>query len=269
MILGIMIRTTPWTAAAHVAICTAALAALSGCGSASSAVAPASPIPLASSWRAGLFVDGYGPQGLGPATTESANPTDATQQTLAGLGIATDDFATGSTVKLMPNGDTLTQSTLHYCGAEYPSEQNRVARRLVAVYDSSDARVGPLSDAVQYDTPQHAAAALDEIRNELAACQPNTVVNTGGTQLVVDPQPSDSIPLENVLPEAQRAVMAEIVTEPSSGSSALIQTLWQQDGSYLVALTIEGDSKTPFTTSEQKVFNSLAALIAGRLSHVG
>jgi len=255
-------------------LCTTALfavAALTGCGSgpASQSPAPATPIPLASSWRAGLFVDGYGPQGLGPSTTPTdpaATTGDSTQRALAELGLTTADFGTGYSVNLLPQGDTLSQSSLRFCGAEYPSEKNRVARRLVALYDSANNRVGPVSDAVQYDSAAHAAAALAEVRSQLSSCAANTVVKTGTTQLVVNPQPSDEVLLTNLLPEPERVVMTELVTEPSTGSSALIQTLWQQHGPYLVALTFEADSKTPFTADEQRLFNTLGGSIADRLT---
>jgi len=242
--------------------------ALAGCGTGSAVHSPipATPIPLESSWRAGLFVDGYGPQGLGPAATSATSSADPVQVTLAGLGITTEDFGTGYSVKLMPDGNTLTQSSMRYCGADYPSEKNRVARRLTALYDTNNNRVGPLSDAVEYDTSEHAAAALDEVRAELTTCKAHTVVNKGEAQLVVDPQPSDGVLLTNLLPESQRAVMTQVVTEPSSGSSALIQTLWQQAGPYVVALTFEGDPKVPFTGTEQEEFNALGGKIANRLA---
>ena len=247
------------------------VAALTGCGSApaNQTLAPATPIPLASSWRAGLFVDGYGPQGLGPSQTSqdpTSTVTDATQRALADVGFRTADFGTGYSVKLLPQGDTLTQSSLHFCGAEYPSEKNRVARRLVALYDSTGSRVGLTSDAIKYDTAAHAAAALAEIRTELSSCMANTVIKTGTTELVVNPQPTTSVLLTNLLPEAERVVMNELVAEPSTGSSGLIQTLWQQHGPYVVALTFEVDPKTPFTAEDQRLFNKLGGSIANRLT---
>ena len=242
-------------------------AALTACGSSTPAVSPATPIPLESAWHAGLFVEGYGPKGLGPAATASAS-MDPVQTTLAGLGITAADYGTEYSVKLMPNGDALANPFLRYCGARYPSEQNRTARRLMALYDSTNARVGPLSDAVVYDTSEHAAAALDELRRQLATCKPNTMIDSPNGQLVVGPEPSDGVTFNNLVPEAQRAVMTEVVSEPSTGGSARIQTLWQRNGEYVVSLTLDGDPKTPFTAAQQREFNTLAASIATRLSQV-
>jgi hypothetical protein len=241
------------------------MSTVGACGS--TTATPVTPIPVSSAWHAGLFVDGYGPAGLGPAATSgaSAGPTDPLQITLAGLGLSTADFGTGYTVQLLSGGDGLTKSTLHFCGATYPSEKNRVARWLVGVYDSSGSPTGQISDSVAYGTETDALEALAEIRAALGTCAPNTVVNTGTTTLTADPRPSTDIKLTDAVPEAQRAVMTEFVTEPSSGASALIQTVWQIQGRYLVALTFQHDGNAAFSSQDQKTFDDLASLIASRL----
>ena len=254
--------TRTWLAAGALATC-----ALSACGPMAPAAAPVTPIPVARAWHAGLFVDGYGPAGLGPALTSGAStgPTDALQITLAGLGLATTDFGSGYSVQLLSGGDSLTKSTLHFCGGTYPSENNRVARWLVGVYDKTGSPTGQISDSVAYGTEADALQALAEVRAELATCAPNTTVNTGTTTLTADPRPSTDIKLTDAVPEDQRAVMTELVTEPSSGATALIQTVWQIQGRYLVSLTFQHDGNAPFSAHDQQSFDDLASVIASRL----
>ena len=255
-------RGTQFAAAALVLMC-----AISACGSSSPETAPATPIPLSSSWHAGLLIEGYGPSGLGPATTSAASsgPTDPLQITLAGLGLATTDFGSGYSVQLLSGGDSLTKSTLHFCGATYPSEKNRVARWLVGVNDSAGSPTGQISDAVAYGTETDALEALAEIHAALGTCAPNTTINTGTTTLTADPRPTSGIKLTNAVPADQRAVMAEFVTEPSTGASAFIQTVWQIQGRYLVALTFQHDGAAPFSTQDQQAFDDLASVSASRL----
>lgn len=239
---------------------------LTACSAGNPGNAPVTPIPLASSWHAGLFVDGYGPQGLGPSMPANSETPDSKQITLSGLGLIDAEFSNGYSVQLLSGGNSLTKPTLHFCGVTYPSEQNRVSRWLVGVFDSMGNATGQISDAVAYDSAQSALAALGEIRAAIASCAPQTTVNTGSATLIADPRPSTDIVLTGAVPASHRAVMTEVVTEPSSGSSALIQTVWQVQGAYLVSLTFQHDANTPFTSDDQREFDSLASGIASRLT---
>jgi hypothetical protein len=185
--------------------------------------------------------------------------------TLSGLGLVDSEFSNGYSVQLLPGGSQLTKPTLHFCGVTYPSEKNRVSRWLVGVFDSMGNATGQISDAVSYDSARSAQAALEEIRAAVGSCAPHTTVNTGTATLIADPRPSTDIVLTGTVPAAQRAVMTEVVTEPSSGSSALIQTVWQVQGPYLVSLTFNHDASQPFSADDQQEFTSLASGIAARL----
>ena len=100
----------------------------------------------------------------------------------------------------------------------------------------------------------------------LKSCTPNTQVNVGGTLLTVVPKPTTDIGFTGAVPEKQRAVMSEVVTDPIGGSSALIQTIWQVQGVYLVSLTLQHDAQVPFSKADQLTFTTLAASIASRLA---
>ena len=273
-----MLRGTQGRTFAYGAAVASALVALTACGSAAPSRAPATPIPIASAWHAGLFVDGYGPKGLGPATTSagsaspsatgtaSASPTDPTQLALAGLGIATSDFATGYSVHLVANGDTLSAPSIDFCGAEYPSEAHRVGRRLVVLSDSTNTDLGVFTEAVAYDTVAHATAALDELRTKITTCAPHTMTTADGQDVLIDSRPVDGVNLAGMLPQAQRAVESEMRMNTSTGLSSLTQTVWQMKGPYLVALTFAHAADSAFTSADQKKFTSLGGLVAQRLT---
>ena len=255
-----------------------ALVAVTACGSTAPSRVAATPIPIESAWHAGLFVDGYGAKGLGPATnsaataspsatdTASASPTDPTQLALAGLGIATSDFATGYFVHLVANGDTLSAPSIDFCGADYPSEANRVGRRLVVLSDSTNTDLGVFTEAIAYDTVAHATAALDELRTKITTCAPHTLATADGQDVLIDSRPVDGVNLEGMLPQAQRAVESEMRMNTSTGLSSLTQTVWQMKGPYLVALTFAHAADSPFTSVDQKKFTSLGGLVAQRLT---
>ena len=215
-----------------------------------------------------MFVDGYGPQGLGPLANSSASaaPSGAEQQTLIQLGLRDTDLGGEFSVHLLSGGDALDKPTLHFCGADYQSEYRRINRWLVGAYDTTGALTGPITDAVRYDSAQGAQSALEELRSVLKSCTPNTQVNVGGTWLTVVPKPTTDIGLTGTVPANQRAVMSEVLTDPIGGTSTLIQTIWQVQGVYLVSLTLQHDAKVPVTKAEQLKFTTLAASIASRLA---
>ena len=244
------------------------VAALSACGSSTPAVSPAKPIPLESAWHAGLFVDGYGPKGLGPEGTTDGS-TDPVQTTLAGLGMATADFGTGYSVHLVPNGDTLTAPAIDFCGADYPSEKNRVARRLVVLSDAKNTDLGVFTDAVEYDSAEHATAALDELRKQISDCSPHTAHSSNGQEILIAPRPTDGVIFTGLTSSSRRAVGSEMRMNTSSGMSSLTQGVWQLNGKYVVSLTFLHDADTAFTAGDQKKFTALAVLVAGRLADSG
>jgi hypothetical protein len=185
--------------------------------------------------------------------------------TLSGLGLLDSEFGNGYSVQLLKDGNKLTQPTLHFCGVTYPSESKRTSRWLVGAFDAMGNATGQISDAVAYDSAKSATAALDEIRAAIVSCAPHTSITTASGTLIADPRPSTDVVLTGTLPAQQRAVMTEVVTEPSSGASELIQTVWQVQGTYLVSLTFRHDASQPFSADDQSEFDSLASGIATRL----
>ena len=102
------------------------------------------------------------------------------QQILAGLVVKQADVPAGLTVDTIPQGDQVAgQVSLDLCGANFPSEDLRVARLQVAVSNASGD--GILStEAVAYRDPAAASQALAELQAAKVHC-PSTYVPSGVT----------------------------------------------------------------------------------------
>jgi hypothetical protein len=70
--------------------------------------------------------------------------------------------------KLLPGGDATTTNTLDLCGASYPSEAKRTARRQMQYGPSADDL--PVSNEVVTYRDGGAAQAVAEVRNAVAHC---------------------------------------------------------------------------------------------------
>jgi hypothetical protein len=89
------------------------------------------------------------------------------------VALNTDDFPPRTKVKLYDAGDQVAgQVTLDFCGFDFTSEANRLARRQVAVLFPKAGKVSYSNEVVAYDTDAHAAAALQELRTSVATCPP-------------------------------------------------------------------------------------------------
>jgi hypothetical protein len=81
------------------------------------------------------------------------------------------DLRSGYLPRLFDAGDEVAgQVTLDLCGANFPSEPRRSARHQVGVADSQQNDTGVSIEAVVYDTPNHAAQAMRELRAAQANC---------------------------------------------------------------------------------------------------
>jgi hypothetical protein len=82
------------------------------------------------------------------------------------------DFPPRTKVKLYEGGDQVAgQVTLDFCGFDFRSEANRVARRQVGILFPHAGKVLYSNEVVAYDSDAHAAAALEEVRASVKACR--------------------------------------------------------------------------------------------------
>jgi hypothetical protein len=259
--------------------------ALAGCGA---AAAPQQPIPLASAWHPGLFVDGYGPAGLGPSPTASPTTSggaastgspapaasdttleDPTQRTLATLLLQPSDVPTGLTVVLDDQGTSLAQPSLTYCSNAYTSESGREARRRAVVESTTGARTGIVTEAVLYSTVADADAALAELRTVSGDCPSPRTVTSGTTTLTFTVVPSTDIDASGYVPDADRLLVSTTVDD-GTGAPYRVARLWQRRGRVMVGLyysgaTIPAGSTATFTGTDLSNVKLLGSTLAERL----
>jgi hypothetical protein len=89
------------------------------------------------------------------------------------------DFPPKTKVKLFSGGDQVAgQVTLDFCGFDFTSEANRVARRQVVIMLPHAGKVAYSNEVVAYDNDAHAAAALEEVRSSVTTCPPHRFMNS-------------------------------------------------------------------------------------------
>jgi len=241
---------------------------LAGCATGPTSVAAQQPLPLGTTWRSGLFASGYGPQGLGPSANPEAVPTDPTQVILASAGLTSTDFATGYTMSLVKDGDSLTVPTLEFCGASFPSESTRVARRQVVLLDPTQQPMGASSEVVLYRTAADAAAALDQLRAAASSCDPRTPVTVAGGKITVKQTTTGDIDVTGFVDTGSRVLLATSFDDAASALSARTITVWQVKGRLLVILQLNHAGTDPFTAKDRTNFHLLGSTLATRLTAV-
>ena len=263
--------------------------ALAGCGA---RAVPQQPIPLASAWHPGLFVDGYAPAGLGPTPiasassgatpTASSSPTarasaspsdttltDPTQATLQTVVLQQADVPSTLKVVIDDKGTSLSVPSLTYCAGSYPSESAREARRRTVVESASGAQTGIATEAVLYEKASDAAAALSELRSVAATCASPRKVTSGGSTLTFTVVPSTDVDAGGFVPDADR-VMVSTTVDDGSASPYRLTRLWQVRGRVLVGLYYSGapiasGATSTFTTQDLGNVKALGSTLAQRL----
>lgn len=234
------------------------------------------PLSLRGTWRAGLFTEGYGPQGLGPAVTASPSASasgsgvatgtaEETQRTLGAIGLVATDFATGYTVALIQDGATLKDKTLDFCGKTYATDATREARRQVVLLDPTSAPLGVLSESVLYRTPDDAAAALTELREALTTCDPQSLVPVGKQKFRVAQTSTSDLDVSGLVPEESRVALAVTLTPDSGTTGITTLSLYQVRGRLLVGLYFQHTGGNEFTSKDLANFHVLGAAIAARM----
>lgn len=234
--------------------------ALTACAGPGAAPAQ-TPIPLASAWRPGLLVDGYGATGLAPSPTTSA-PTDPAQQALASVSLQQADFGSGLTVALAADGTSLAKPSLAYCDGTFTSEAGREARRRTIITPTGSRDIS--TEAVYYRTVADASTALSEMRAAAAACPTHRTATAGDQTLVLDVVADPGIDTAGLVPAAQRLVIATDVDAGSGTDPYRLTRIWQQRGRVLVGL-FYGSASTAFTAQDR---SDVALLSSGIAAHL-
>jgi len=244
------------------------LGILAGCATGPTSTAAQQPLPLGTTWRPGLFASGYGPQGLGPSASADIAPTDPSQAVLARVGLTSTDFATGYSVSLVKDGDSLSVASLEFCGATFPSESTRVARRQVVLLDPKKATMGAGSEAVLYGTAADAAGALEQLRAAARACDPTIPFTVAGGKITVTQTATDDIDVTGFVASGSRVLIAASFDDAATTLSARTLTVWQVRGPLLVALQLTHAGTDPFTDKDRTNFHLIASTLATRLASV-
>lgn len=158
------------------------------------------------------------------------------------------DLPPGTKVKLLSGGDQVAgQVTLDFCGFDFTSEANRVARRQVVIKFPHAGKVGYSNEVVAYDNDAHAAAALDEVRSSVTACPSHRFMNS-----TVAGQPDQRsvarLRTDPNLRMADNTVVTADITPRGSHRSIRFTMFFQRQGTVLSAVYMA----TPEKPSKQQ-----------------
>jgi hypothetical protein len=221
-----------------------------------------------------LGLAGCGSSSGPPAATQVAAPATSTPAAapspaavVTRVSLVAGDLATGYTVKLIPGGDQVQgQVTLDNCGYTFTTEAHRVARRQVAIFSPTGARVGAANEVVAYDSPAQAAKALTEFRASVQRCpkgvfEQSTVAGT--PDLRYDASTIATVP---GLPVQDNAVATIAVTAKGSGQRLYGVLIFQRQGSVLDGVYLQSPTKP--TAADIAAVRALAAITGKRLATV-
>lgn len=192
-------------------------------------------------------------------TTATAKLTD--QEALVSVSLQASDLQPGYDAVLYELGDQVeNQVTLDLCGADFPSEARREARRQVGVDSKTEPPVSVSTEAVLYDSPAGAEQALAEVRSAQENCPDEFV------EAVVADTPPSKFSFAAAPDKAwaktegvnRFAVDAQI--EPQGGETFQGIAVYQQRGRLLVGLYLANptDAERALSTSTEGLANELA-----------
>lgn len=230
-------------------------------------VAQVEPLSGSNKWTPGLALGGYEASGLGPdgypGVVETGGPSP-TQKFLASIGLRNGDLADGSTIELLPKGNLLSVPTLDFCNGTYATEKQRISRRQVGSFDISGAYTGFSSEAVQYESPEAALAALAELKAQKKQCPDGTTFTDGDGvdhKLTFHPAPGPS----NTELMTDFVVLHEL-DKASDGNFAGLY-VWQVRGNTLIALYASQAQAKPLDQTSLDYVYSVVSKLTLRLKN--
>lgn len=209
-------------------------------------------------WFPGYIgVPGFGPSGLGPAgypgVLDDTIDSEPVQQFLASVLLQSDDLPTGMTLQLSPKGNLISQPTFTLCNSEFESEATRLVRRSVQAVDVDADPVGIRAEAVQHESAEAAAAALDELKSVAETCA------------------DSSFEFFDVAIDSSGLVSSEFLVSLSwvnsiNDSNVSTLQIWQQRGNTLVGVEISEPTAQPLELGVVEFGVEIAELVAQRLA---
>jgi hypothetical protein len=201
-----------------------------------------------------------------PGFTASARGTDPAMESLVKrVALANADIPTVGAVTSFAQGDEVAgQITLDYCGYDFASEQQRVARHQVAILAFHDKADWASNEVVAYDTALSATKALNEVRDAVAECpegvyEPSHVRGIPDLQYRVLSRGTDeSLPVVDNT-STVFMVSAEGVSQPKYNVS-----IFQRRGRVLDAIYL--NSSKPFTLAQLAQAKDLARVTGKKLA---
>lgn len=188
---------------------------------------------------------------------------DTTQRSLNNLGFKIGDFTDDWTVLPMARGTTLLDPTLDLCGASYPSEKYRIARRQISVTKVGSPYQFLSSEAVQYASTSAAQNAFEELKKSYENCVrdkggiENGVFNSYDFQTL----PAGTLPIDTTSPR-----ITVRVTIGSGESARQLFAVYQFNGAYFTGLYIVRSGSKALDEREVNRWNQVASILSHRFN---
>jgi hypothetical protein len=200
--------------------------------------------------------------------TPMSSADRAHQVLLEKISVQTRDLAPGYTAGLIDKGEQVAgQVTLNLCGASFPSEGLRVARRQSEVRDTSGRGIMGM-EAVLYHSTQATAQAFRELRQAQAAC-PATFVQApraGAPALktVFGPLPDSIWP---TFPGVHRLAF-DVRLSDQAGHHVHLVWVYLARGDVLLGLYFDQPDRAQPSISGQTTIEGITNLFESRIAHL-
>jgi hypothetical protein len=188
---------------------------------------------------------------------------DEKQMGLSRMGFRSSDFLDDWKVQLRPRDTTLVDPTLDFCGAEYSSESERVARRRVIV-TKRDSPAGIVSsEVVRYSNATAARNAFSELESVLNRCklEQGEVSPTG----VLIPYNFHRVTRVPGLLKLENKHVLINATFGMVGEESQLLAIYQYKDARFTALNVTRRGADRFTDDEVENWLKVASVLAARM----
>jgi hypothetical protein len=198
----------------------------------------------------GESASGFGPAGY-PGVRDDSIDSEPVQQFLASVGLRTSDLETGEALLLAPKGNLISQPTMQLCAHDFESEYARLVRRKIEIVDTANDPIGIHSEAIQYESQEAAALAVEELKNIVIDCG-----DTGEYVVGINAFKFDFLRLGIQSASATDFSNAVLTFEYSAESTHMMQ-IWHQRGNTLVLVQVSSTSEIDLVRINE-ISNSIA-----------
>ncbi len=204
--------------------------------------------------------------GLLAGTVRMTDPslTDPVQASLSQLGFTQSDFSDSQTVGPMIGGTGITDGTLDFCAANFPSESLRSARRQVIVTQPSNSYSFVSTETVRYSSSAATAQALQELDAAAALCQSRGyALGAAGDKQAYAFRNLPALP-RGLRPAADRRIYLVTIGESTTATTLLIA--YQFKGSVLNGMYVAKPGVWSIDDAAVSRWLDVAAVLAQRLN---